>query len=196
MFYINVSLWGITATIVVGIILHLTTFIKFKVLNSKRHKLPLISKIQLSSDTCIFRFGFKTRWHVLSLPIGKHVKLFAPNRSGIVSGKWNNIDDRETGLNEIVRSYTPVSTTDPGCMDLMIKIYHKGQDPLYPDGGKMSQYLDAIRLGAYVDIQGPSGLVEYISRGVFKRLSKIYKVNTVGFLAGGVGITPVLQNSQ
>ena len=67
------------------------------------------------------------------LPVGKHIYLryFDENKE------------------EIKRSYTPITTNDTlGHFDLMIKIYEKG---------KMTQYLDSLKVGATVEIRGPAG---------------------------------------
>ena len=37
--------------------------------------------------------------------------------------------------------------------------------PQYPAGGKMSQYLDSLAIGDFVDVRGPNGLLEYKGRG-------------------------------
>lgn len=37
--------------------------------------------------------------------------------------------------------------------------------PKFPDGGKMSQYLDSMSIGDFMDVKGPSGLLVYEGRG-------------------------------
>ena len=45
--------------------------------------------------------------------------------------------------------------------------------PKYPDGGKMSQYLESLSIGDTIDVRGPNGLIEYIAPGQFSvRLDK------------------------
>lgn len=39
--------------------------------------------------------------------------------------------------------------------------------PKYPEGGKMSQYLDNLPLGSTVDVRGPGGLIKYKTKGLF-----------------------------
>ena len=34
-----------------------------------------------------------------------------------------------------------------GYMDLVIKVYHANVHPKFPDGGKMTQYLESMSLG-------------------------------------------------
>ena len=48
---------------------------------------------------------------------------------------------------------------------LLFKVYFKNVHPKYPDGGKMSQYLDSLEIGDTVDIRGPSGKLTYVGRG-------------------------------
>ena len=47
----------------------------------------------------------------------------------------------------------------------LFKVYFKNVHPKYPDGGKMSQYLDSLKIGDTVDIRGPSGKLTYVGRG-------------------------------
>lgn len=41
----------------------------------------------------------------------------------------------------------------------------KGVHPKFPEGGKMSQYLNSLRIGDVVEFRGPSGLLTYAGRG-------------------------------
>jgi len=82
--------------------------------------------------------------------------------------------------------------------DLVIKIYYKNVHPRFPEGGKMSQYLESLQIGDTVNVRGPSGHLMYKHRGVFEikesnRLPKIMTCNKLGMIAGGTGITPMLQ---
>ncbi|XP_072242715.1 NADH-cytochrome b5 reductase 2 [Leuresthes tenuis] len=148
-----------------------------------KYPLPLISKEEISHDTKKFRFGLPSAAHVLGLPVGQHVYLSAKVNGCLV-----------------VRPYTPVSSDeDQGFIDLVVKIYYKNTHPLYPDGGQMSQYLDNMSIGDTIDFRGPSGLLVYQGKSQFSiRLNKklepnIQKFKYVGMIAGGTGITPMLQ---
>ena len=63
----------------------------------------------------------------------------------------------------------------------------------------MTQYLEAMNIGDSIDVRGPSGLLVYKGRGVFdikedkKGASKEVQVKQVSMIAGGTGITPMLQ---
>ncbi|EDQ87379.1 uncharacterized protein MONBRDRAFT_33466 [Monosiga brevicollis MX1] len=147
-------------------------------------KIPfaLIEKEVLSHDTTRFRFALQSPEHVLGLPVGKHM-----NFSCKVDGKL------------VVRSYTPVSSNDEiGYFDMVIKVY-KPLPPRFPDGGKMSQYFDQMKIGDTIDVRGPAGHIEYARPGVIilhkdKKSAPIVKnVTKFAMIAGGTGITPCLQ---
>ena len=93
----------------------------------------------------------------------------------------------------MIRPYTPVSSDeDHGFMDLVVKVYMKGVHPKFPEGGKMSQHLDELKIGETIDVRGPSGLLEYTGRGGFaikpdkKSPPNALKVNRVSMIAGTV----------
>ena len=44
-------------------------------------------------------------------------------------------------------------------------MYFKDVHPKFPEGGKMSQYLEAMAIGDAIDVRGPSGLLVYDGRG-------------------------------
>ncbi|KAG7477773.1 hypothetical protein MATL_G00073230 [Megalops atlanticus] len=148
-----------------------------------KYQLRLIDKEVISHDTRRFRFALPSPEHILGLPVGKHVYLSA------------RIDG-----NLVVRPYTPVSSDDDkGFVDLVVKIYFKNVNPKFPDGGKMSQYLESLNLGDVVDFRGPGGLLEYKGQGRFavqpdkKSPGEIKTASSLGLIAGGTGITPMLQ---
>lgn len=151
-----------------------------------KYPLRLVDKEIISHDTRRFRFALKSPDHVLGLPIGQHIYLSA------------KIDG-----NLVVRPYTPVSSDDDkGFVDLVVKIYYKNIHPKFPDGGKMSQYLESLRIGDTIDFRGPSGLLVYKGKGSFairpdKKSDAVIKTaKHVGMIAGGTGITPMLQIIQ
>nr|XP_057934445.1 NADH-cytochrome b5 reductase 3 [Doryrhamphus excisus] len=148
-----------------------------------KYALRLIDKQVVSHDTRKFRFALPSPGHVLGLPVGQHIYLSAK-----IDGKL------------VVRPYTPVSSDDDkGYVDLVIKVYFKGVHPKFPEGGKMSQHLESLRINDTIDFRGPSGLLVYKGRGVFaiqadKKSPAVTKTSRhVGLIAGGTGITPMLQ---
>ena len=81
----------------------------------------------------------------------------------------NGRDDPEADVDEIQRSYTPTSSEeDTGRVDLVLKVYKGGVVDRFPDGGKMSQYMDTLKVGDKLDIMGPIGSNEYVGKGNFK----------------------------
>jgi len=163
-------------------------------LNKERQSVPLEQIEQLSPDTFKFTFKLPRNNSIFGLPVGKHIKVFCPNPEPSEPGKWNKKEDKESGKEEIERKYTPVSSNLMlGKFELVIKVYRRGQPEAFPDGGKMSQYFESLKGGDTIDIQGPFGLYEYKGAGVFNMRRQDRKFKNVGILAGGTGITPMLQ---
>ncbi|XP_055388562.1 NADH-cytochrome b5 reductase 3-like, partial [Condylostylus longicornis] len=61
------------------------------------------------------------------------------------------------------------------------------------DGGKMSQYLSQLAIGDLIDVMGPIGLLTYYGGGHFTYGKREYRKRKIGMIAGGTGITPMLQ---
>jgi len=137
----------------------------------------LAEKTNVSHNTIMFRFKLPSAKQRLGLPVGKHVLLKFQEEKEAVS-----------------RPYTPVSSDDNiGYFDLVIKVY---------PSGKMSQHLAKLEVGGTIDVRGPLGEIEYVGHGEFKIRRKdasgknawvSKKVSRVNLLAGGTGITPMLQ---
>lgn len=149
----------------------------------KLYEVPLIEREEVSHDTRRFRFGLPSKDHVLGLPVGKHVHLFAT-----ING------------DEVKRAYTPVSSDDnKGYVEFVIKVYFKDVHPKFPDGGKMSQHLESLKIGDTIKIRGPSGRLEYHGSGNIQIKEtkdspvKKIQVNRISMIAGGTGIAPMLQ---
>jgi len=76
---------------------------------------------------------------------------------------------------DIVRSYTPTSSDDDlGHFDLLVKSYEKGN---------ISRYLSLLKIGDKIRVRGPKGQFKY-QPGLCR---------CIGMIAGGTGITPMLQ---
>lgn len=76
---------------------------------------------------------------------------------------------------EIVRSYTPISSDENlGYFDLLIKTYPQGN---------VSLHMSKLKIGESLKVKGPKGNMVY-SPGLVKHF---------GMIAGGTGITPMLQ---
>src|SRR3989338_545622 len=81
-------------------------------LDSTQKPIKLTAKEQLSPDTYKLTFALDEADEILGLPVGKHFKVYGPNREGKEPGKWNGLEDKEAGKKEIFRAYTPVSSED------------------------------------------------------------------------------------
>ena len=76
---------------------------------------------------------------------------------------------------DIMRSYTPTSSDDDnGHFDLLIKAYEQGN---------ISRYVSLLKIGDKIRVKGPKGQFTYAPE-----LSR-----HIGMIAGGTGITPMLQ---
>lgn len=76
---------------------------------------------------------------------------------------------------EIVRSYTPISGDhQPGHFDLLIKSYPTGN---------ISKHMAGLAVGQTIRVKGPKGAFVYTPN----------MVRHFGMIAGGTGITPMLQ---
>lgn len=85
----------------------------------------------------------------------------------------------------VVREYTPVSTwvdytTEEGRLDLLVKIY--------PTGELTGGYLSRVRVGEYLDIGEPEATLEEGEEAFLGETGL-----ALGCVAGGTGITPVMQ---
>ncbi|XP_055998028.1 NADH-cytochrome b5 reductase 3-like isoform X1 [Ostrea edulis] len=193
----NTDLWGVPVLIGVGLVAVTAVLAKIFLFGNKKkakspvtlqdpnikYPLKLVDKEEISHDTRRFRFALPSPEHILGLPVGQHIYLTA------------RIDGQL-----VIRPYTPVSSDDEkGYMDLVIKVYFKNVHPKFPEGGKMSQHLENMSIGDFIDVRGPNGLLVYEGKGVFKvRPDKKSPPETVtarnvGMIAGGTGITPMLQ---
>jgi cytochrome-b5 reductase len=76
---------------------------------------------------------------------------------------------------EIMRSYTPISSDDNlGYFDLLIKSYPTGN---------ISKHIASLTIGQTLNVKGPKGAMVYTPN----------LVRHFGMIAGGTGITPMLQ---
>uniref|UniRef100_A0A7S0L9G1 Nitrate reductase n=1 Tax=Coccolithus braarudii TaxID=221442 RepID=A0A7S0L9G1_9EUKA len=144
--------------------------------------LPLIKNDRLSPDTRLFRFELPTAQHALGLPTGQHLFIKAT-----IDGK------------PVMRAYTPVGH-GLGYVDFVIKVYFANVHPAFPNGGKLTQHLEGMKLGESLLFKGPMG--EYIFNNeipptlatfTHTRSGVKHPYAELGLIAGGSGITPVLQ---
>lgn len=174
-------------------------------LNRERQRAEIVDVVELSHDTKRIRLSLGSKNTILGLPVGKHISIVAPNPAEcLTSGQWNGKPDPDKGKPEIDRKYTPITGNEtPGFVDLVVKIYRPGavrmpdgKELIWESGGKASLHLDSKRPGDFVEVQGPLGVNEYLGRGTFKLPGRTVSVTQVGMLAGGTGLTPMLQVVQ
>ena len=44
-------------------------------------------------------------------------------------------------------------------------MYFKNVHPKFPEGGKMTQHLESMAIGDFIDVRGPNGLLNYKGNG-------------------------------
>lgn len=124
---------------------------------------PLEEKTVISHNVAIYRFKLPTSQSILGLPIGQHISIGAP------------IVQPDGTTKEIVRSYTPISGDhQPGFFDVLIKSYPQGN---------ISKHMASLMVGQAIRVRGPKGAFVYTPN----------MVRHFGMIAGGTGITPMLQ---
>lgn len=74
----------------------------------------------------------------------------------------------------VVRPYTPLAGDDKGHFDLLVKKY---------EAGKMSKHIHELKLGESLEVKGPIAKIPYQPN----------KWKKIGMIAGGTGLTPMLQ---
>jgi nitrate reductase (NAD(P)H) len=148
------------------------TFLQSKFWN----KAVLHGKRIVSWDTRIFTFQLDHATQRLGLPVGQHLMV--------------RLKDPKTN-ESIIRSYTPISEiNDQGFMDMLVKVYF---DKDGVKGGKMSQAVDALPIGQYIEMKGPIGKFEYLGKGRCTVQGIERTVESFIMICGGSGITPIYQ---
>jgi ferredoxin-NADP reductase len=65
-----------------------------------------------------------------------------------------------------MRKYTPISPcSQKESMDLLIKIYRPDSNPNFPNGGKLTPYLETLNVGDTINVEGPFGRFGYEPKG-------------------------------
>ncbi|XP_021852679.1 NADH-cytochrome b5 reductase-like protein [Spinacia oleracea] len=134
------------------------------VLNPKEWlEFKLHETANVSHNTKLFRFSFDSDAE-LGLDIASCILTRAP------TGK-----NDEGKTKYVIRPYTPISDPEAkGYFDLMIK--------MYPEG-KMSQHFAKLKPGDVVEVKGPIEKLRYTPN----------MKKHIGMIAGGTGVTPMLQ---
>lgn len=118
---------------------------------------------KVSHNTKLYRFSFDPTAK-LGLDVASCILTRAPLGQ-----------DAEGKTKYVIRPYTPISDTEAkGHFDLLIKVYPEG---------KMSQHFASLKPGDVIEVKGPIDKLRYTPN---------MKKN-IGMIAGGTGITPMLQ---
>ncbi len=116
-----------------------------------------------SANPSSYRFKLPTERSILGLPIGQHISIGA------------DLPDANGKIVPVLRSYTPISGDhQPGYVDLLIKSYPQGN---------ISKHMAGLKVGHTIKVKGPKGAFVYTPN----------MVRRFGMVAGGTGITPMLQ---
>lgn len=178
----DMLLVGLGLTLVAAIVVFLVFNQKKKVALDARKKIKfkLVEREEVTHNVRRFRFVPPEEGQELGLPIGKHVFLSTMQDGKLVS-----------------RPYSPISPGDAKFMDVVVKVYYANEHPKFPAGGQMSQFMDTLKVGDYLDVRGPIGKYEYAAPGVLtvKKTGGVVETKQVqhlGMIAGGTGVTPLL----
>jgi len=146
-------------------------------LKKQKSLFKLIQKEEVTHNTRRLRFVLPSPTQILGLPVGQHMFISA------------KIDD-----STCIRAYTPLTGNEVrGYFDLLIKVYFKNEHPNFPEGGKMSQFLNNLQIGDSIEARGPVGHIEYKGNGTFHIDGQAVFTTSICMLAGGTGITPMYQ---
>ncbi|CAN6564184.1 unnamed protein product [Malus baccata var. baccata] len=118
---------------------------------------------RVSHNTQLFRFTFDP-----NAKLGLYVASCLLTRAPLGQ-------DAEGKPKYVIRPYTPISDPDAkGYFDLLIKVYPEG---------KMSQHFASLKPGDVIEVKGPIEKLRYT----------LNMKKHIGMIAGGTGITPMLQ---
>ncbi|CAI6095023.1 unnamed protein product [Clonostachys chloroleuca] len=126
----------------------------------------LVEKTYISHNVVICRFKLPQSNQTLGLPIGQHLSIGAI------------LTQPDGNTKEFIRSYTPISKShEAGYFEILVKSYPKGN---------VSKHIASLELGDKIRVRGPKGAFLYTPN----------MVRHIGMVAGGSGITPMLQVIQ
>ena len=146
-------------------------------LNARTWKKGILhSKTSVSWDTRVFSYKLEHDEQTLGLPTGQHIMI-----------RLRDPVTREA----IIRAYTPISeTSKKGYMDVLVKVYLPNGEQ---KGGRMTQAMDSLPVGHFVDFKGPIGKFQYHGDGHCSVNGVKRHVKTFIMICGGSGITPIYQ---
>lgn len=118
----------------------------------------------------LFRFGLDDPEASIGLHVASCLLTRAPATKSDGTATW------------AIRPYTPITSVNQrGYFDLAIKVYK------VPTAGKVSSYIHDLKIGDSMDFKGPLSKLP---------IEDIAKRKEVGLVAGGSGLTPMLQVAE
>ncbi|TFK57369.1 NADH-cytochrome b5 reductase [Heliocybe sulcata] len=157
------------AQLVILVLTALTAAVIYKVSGTKTERAPVL-------DPAVWK-EFPLKEKIIISPNTAIYRFALPHPDDILGlpiGQHIQVQAEINGK-DIMRSYTPTSSDDDrGHFDLLIKAYEKGN---------ISRFISLLKIGDKVRIKGP--------RGQFKYSASLTR--EIGMIAGGTGITPMLQ---
>lgn len=141
------------------------------------YKLKIREREMINHDTVRFVIDLPSSDHVLGCKSGQHFYVI------------ETIDGES-----VWRKYTPLDLEDHrGTFETVVKVYRANHHKDYPKGGVMTQFMETLKVGDFISIQGPIGRCTYLHNGDFelradKKAPKFTKhVKNLGLIAGGSG---------
>lgn len=135
----------------------------------------LLQSGKMTHDTALLTFELPSDKKHLEVPIGHNFSV-------------RPIAKDSDSKNPSQRSYTPLlQERDDGTVRLAIKVY---------ESGPLTQYLSKLKVGESVEMRGPKGRMNAEKDLFYKSENGENKPKTLLMVAGGSGITPMLQVSK
>ncbi|UKJ90484.2 NADH-cytochrome b5 reductase [Theileria orientalis] len=156
------------------------------------YDLELVKKVKTSPTSFLFIFEYtEDIANIVEVDIFSAFVFIGTHQKPTLPGLWNNkpLED-QGGL--VRRKYAPIYIDiDNRQIHFLIRIYH--QTELYPDGGKLTRYLDDILITEQVNITGWRSKHKVINNNLIKSLATKVEFETLNLAAGGTGITPFVR---
>jgi cytochrome-b5 reductase len=147
----------------------------------KRYSFKIIGKELVTHDTYKYLIELPDPSLRLGAKSGQHIYII-----GVVNNE------------EVYHKYTPINLEEKtGSFNLVIKIYRPNEK--FPNGGRLTQYIESLNIGDSINVEGPFGRCVYLHNGnlslqIEKNSPRFDKhVKLLGMVAGGSGIAPFLQ---
>lgn len=139
-------------------------------------KATLLESGKMTHDTALLTFQLPEEKKKLEVPVGYN---FSVRPSKI----------EQSGIKQPAqRSYTPLlQERDDGTVRLAVKVYEEGP---------LTQYLSKLKVGESVEMKGPKGRLDAEKDLTYELEGDKKKLKTLCMVAGGSGITPMLQVSE